>query len=327
MCSELILVTGGLGFIGKHFIKRCLELGHFVTNVDVVNYAADRCANEEFLRHSNYRHIAEDIAALSHLPESDVIVNFAAESHVDNSITDNHQFCHSNILGIQRLLELTRVKNPHEAPLFVQISTDEVYGDIAFGRHGESDPMRPSNPYSATKAAADMLVLGWARTYGLRYNIVRMSNNYGPFQYPEKLIPKSILRMRRGLPALMHGDGSYVRSWLHVADAVEAVLTIAAKGEHDTVYNVRGDVELPNIEVLRNLARILNRPEAEAFVSVPNRVGQDLRYSLDDSRVRALGWRPTRVFDEELIRIAANDDIKRFFLGGRAPRTHLEVRP
>ncbi|WP_082686447.1 NAD-dependent epimerase/dehydratase family protein [Mycobacterium sp. IS-3022] len=317
MDCKLILVTGGLGFIGKHFVKRCLELGHFVTNVDVVNYAADRFANEGFLRHPNYRHIAEDIAALGHLPDSDVIVNFAAESHVDNSIVDNQQFCYSNILGVQRLLELVRVKNPHEAPLFVQISSDEVYGDIANGRHSECDPMRPSNPYSATKAAADMLVLGWARTYGLRYNIVRMTNNYGPFQYPEKLIPKSILRMRRGLPALMHGDGSYVRSWVHVADAAEALLTILDKGERNTVYNVRGDDELPNIDVLRKLARILNRSESEAFVSVPNRVGQDIRYSLDDSRLRALGWQPTRVFDEELTKIAVDDDFMRF-LGGNS---------
>ncbi|MCH9701806.1 MAG: GDP-mannose 4,6-dehydratase [Actinomycetia bacterium] len=312
MDSKLILVTGGLGFIGKHFIKRCLELGHFVTNVDVVNYTADRFANEEFLRHANYRHIAEDIAALSHLPETDMLVNFAAESHVDNSIADSRQFCYANVIGVQRLLELVRGKNSWDAPVFVQISTDEVYGDIASGRHDESNLLRPSNPYSATKAAADMLVLGWARTYGLCYNIVRMANNYGPFQYPEKLIPKSVLRMRRGLPAPMHGDGSYLRSWLHVADSAEALLTIMDKGERNTVYNVSGDDELPNIEVLRKLARILDRPEAGAFASVPNRIGQDIRYSMDDSRVRALGWRPTRVFDEELARIVTEDDFTRF---------------
>jgi dTDP-glucose 4,6-dehydratase len=312
MKSKLVLVTGGLGFIGKYFVKRCLDLGHFVTNVDIVNYAADRIANEEFKTYEHYRHLHEDVANLGHLPESDFLINFAAESHVDNSIADNRQFCHSNILGVQRLLELTRSKNAQEAPRFVQISTDEVYGDIEAGRHTESDPLRPSNPYSATKAAADMLLLGWARTYKLRYNIVRMSNNYGQDQYPEKLIPKSAWRMRRGLPALMHGDGSYVRSWLHVEDSVDAILTIMEKGELNSIYNVHGDTELPNIEVLLKLARILGRPEKEAFVAVPNRVGQDIRYSLDDSRLRDLGWKPVRIFDDELKKIAVEDDFKRF---------------
>jgi dTDP-glucose 4,6-dehydratase len=312
MKSKLMLVTGGLGFIGKHFVKRCLEAGHFVTNVDVVNYAADRLANEEFKTHDSYRHIGEDIANLSHLPESDFLVNFAAESHVDNSIADSRQFCQSNIIGVQRLLELVRAKSPREAPLFIHISTDEVYGDIASGRHTASDQLRPSNPYSATKAAADMLVIGWARTYGIRYNIVRMTNNYGPYQYHEKLIPKSAFRMRRGLPALMHGDGTYIRSWLHVEDSVDAIMTIVNRGEQNTIYNVHGDTEMPNIEVLRKLARILGIPEGEAFIPVPNRVGQDIRYSLDDSPLRALGWKPMRQFDAEISKIALGDDFKRF---------------
>ena len=312
MKSKLFFVTGGLGFIGKHFVQRCLDMGHFVTNVDIVNYAADRFANEAFKIYSNYRHIEEDIANLSHLPESDFLVNFAAESHVDNSIANNRQFCHSNILGVQQLLELTRAKSASGAPHFIQISTDEVYGDIVDGRHTESDPLRPSNPYSATKAAADMLVIGWARTYGLRYNIVRMTNNYGPNQYPEKLIPKSAWRMRRGLPAMMHGDGSYIRSWLHVEDSIDAILTIIEKGEPNTVYNVRGNCELPNIEVLRKIAVILMVPEKDAYYQVPNRVGQDVRYSLDDTRLRALGWKPVRDFDEEIKKIVEEDDFKRF---------------
>jgi dTDP-glucose 4,6-dehydratase len=307
-----MLVTGGLGFIGKHFVQRCLQLGHFVTNIDVVNYAADRIANEEFKAHTNYRHVHQDIADLSHLPEGDFLVNFAAESHVDNSIADSRRFCHSNILGTQRLLELTRAKHNTGAPHFVHISTDEVYGDILNGKHAETDPLRPSNPYSSTKAAADMLVLGWARTYGLRYNIIRMTNNYGANQYPEKLIPKSAWRMRRGLPALMHGDGTYLRSWLHVEDSVDAILTIIEKGESNTVYNVHGDVELPNLEVLKRLAAILGIPEKDAYTPIPNRVGQDMRYSLDDARIRALGWKPTRDFDEQLRKIAINDDFKRF---------------
>lgn len=311
MKSKLILVTGGLGFIGKHFVKKCLAEGHFVTNVDVVNYAADRYANEEFKAHDNYRHIEEDIAALGHLPETDYLVNFAAESHVDNSIADSKQFCLSNIMGMQRLLELTRAKQSG-APVFIQISTDEVYGDIVEGQHKETDTLKPSNPYSATKAAADMLLIGWARTYGLKYNIVRMTNNYGPNQYPEKLIPKSAWRMRRGKPALMHGDGSYIRSWLHVEDSVEAIHIIMTNGEVNEIYNVHGNCELQNIEVLRRLAAVLSVPEKDAFILIPNRVGQDVRYSLDDSKVRALGWEPRKDFNEELRKIAFEDDFKRF---------------
>ena len=312
MKSKLILVTGGLGFIGKHFVSKCLAAGHFVTNVDVVNYAADRYINEKFKVHDNYRHLSQDIAELGHLPESDYLVNFAAESHVDNSIADNKRFCLSNIMGIQRLLELTRAKHSSGAPRFIQISTDEVYGDIVEGKHKESALLRPSNPYSATKAAADMLLIGWARTYGVRYNIVRMTNNYGQNQYPEKLIPKSAWRMRRGLPALMHGDGSFFRSWLHVEDSVDAILTIIEKGDENTVYNVHGSCELSNVEVLKKLAVVLDVPENEAFISIPNRVGQEVRYSLDDSKIRGLGWAPSRDFDEELRKIAFEDDFKRF---------------
>jgi dTDP-glucose 4,6-dehydratase len=311
MGQKIILVTGGLGFIGKHFIKRCLELGHHVTNVDIINYAADRKANDEFVECDQYRLMEADIALLRHLPEVDFVVNFAAESHVDNSIVDNLQFCHSNVLGVQKLLELTRARGA-AAPHFIQISTDEVYGDILGGVHSEEDPLRPSNPYSSTKAAADMLILGWARTYDLRHNILRLSNNYGPHQYPEKLIPRSTLRLIRGLPALMHGDGSYVRSWLHVEDSVSAILTIMDNGETDTIYNICGDTELPNIDVLHRLADLLNVPREDAIQRIDNRVGQDIRYSMDDSRIRALGWSPREDFDESLVKIVNSIDIRRF---------------
>jgi dTDP-glucose 4,6-dehydratase len=157
-----------------------------------------------------------------------------------------------------------------------------------------------------------MLVFGWARTYGVRYNIVRMTNNYGPNQFPEKLIPKSAIRMRRGLPAIIHGDGSYYRSWLHVEDSVDAILTIMAEGENNAIYNVHGETELQNIEVVRRIASILGIPENKAYILVANRVGQDVRYSLDDSKLRSIGWKPTRDFDSELRKIVLNDDFKRF---------------
>lgn len=311
MKRSVLIVTGGLGFIGKHFVRRCLELGHYVTNIDVMNYAADRVANDEFMQHDNYRFVHEDIADLKHIIEAEYIVNFAAESHVDNSIVDNRQFCRTNILGTQQLLELTRSRMS-AAPRFIQVSTDEVYGDTVDGIHTENHPLRPSNPYSSTKAAADMLLLGWSRTYGLEYNIMRMSNNFGPHQYPEKLIPRSIWRMSRGLPAIMHGDGSYIRGWLHVEDTVDAFLTVLERGDTNRTYNISGDMMLTNKEVLQRIAQIFEMPEAEAIQSVQNRVGQDIRYNMDDSSIRALGWSPQRDFDSSLREIAATVDPERF---------------
>lgn len=310
--SEVIVVTGGLGFIGKNFVRQALERGHFVRNFDSVSYAADHAAMREFAEHPLYRFHKADISTLDFLPQCDVLVNFAAESHVDNAITNNLKFCTTNILGVQRLLELVRAKPQSERPLFVQISTDEVYGDITDGSHSELDVLVPSNPYSATKAAADMLVKSWGRTYGLRWNIIRPSNNYGPHQYPEKLIPKSAWRMRRGQPAIMHGDGSFVRSWLHAEDTADAVFTVLEKGERNAIYNIGGETEKRNIDVLRAIAEIVGVPPEKAWTAIEDRSGQDVRYSLDDSRLRALGWRPQRRFDEVLPDIVRDLDITRF---------------
>lgn len=310
--TRVFLVTGGLGFIGKNFVQRLLDAGHYVTNVDIVNYAADRKKALEFNDYERYRHIKSDVSTLPYMSECDVLVNFAAESHVDNSIADSHRFCVSNFLGTQRLLELVRAKMAEDRPHFVHISTDEVYGDIENGAHSEDDILKPSNPYSSTKAAADMLVLGWARTYGIEYNIVRMTNNYGMHQYPEKLIPKSSSRLLRGRPALLQGNGLYYRSWLHVEDSVDAILAIIEKGKPNTIYNVNGTEELQNIEVVKKIASIVGVSDEKAYKFVSDRVGQDVRYSLDGTRVRDLGWQPKRDFDEELKRIVENTDFHRF---------------
>jgi dTDP-glucose 4,6-dehydratase len=306
---DVFLVTGGLGFIGKHFVRRCLEQGRFVRNFDVKSYAADLAVNAEFGRFKNYHFGQVDIGKLDVLPECDVMVNFAAESHVDAAITNARNFCITNFMGVQNLLELARAKRLPERPLFDQISTDEVYGDISVGRHSETDRLVPSNPYAATKAAADMLVTSWGRTYELEWNIVRPANNYGLHQYPEKLIPKSISRLQ---PAIMHGDGSYVRSWLHVEDAVDAIFSVIDRGERNSVYNAGSETELKNIDVLRSIAKLLKVPEDEAWVAVEDRSGQDVRYSLDDTRLRGLGWRPGRDFMTELENIVASTDVTRF---------------
>jgi dTDP-glucose 4,6-dehydratase len=310
--SEVFIVTGGLGFIGKHFVRRLLDEGRVVKNIDKVSYAADHVVMAEFKEYRNYRFQEADICTLDFLPQCDVIVNFAAESHVDNAITNAHKFCMTNFLGVQNLLELTRAKQAPERPLFVQISTDEVYGDIAEGSHSESAMLVPSNPYSATKAAADMLVNSWGRTYDVPWNIVRPANNYGLHQYPEKLIPKSAWRMKRGTPAIMHGDGTYLRSWLHADDAAEAILTVIEKGERNAIYNAGSDTERRNIDVLQAIATILKVPRDKAWIGVEDRSGQDIRYCLDDARLRALGWRPRRNFDEELEKIIDDLDVSRF---------------
>jgi dTDP-glucose 4,6-dehydratase len=310
--SRIILITGGFGFIGKHLVKRCLDLGHYVINVDCVNYAADRIVREDFAPHPNYRCVETDIVQLNHLPECDVIVNVAAESHVDNSISNNSMFCSSNILGVQRLLELVRMKQPGDRPRFVQISTDEVYGEALDGRHPETAMLCPSNPYCATKAAADMLVMSWARTYHLDCNIIRPTNNYGPHQYPEKLIPKSCARLKRGRPALLHGNGRYVRCWLHVEDTVDAILMVLEKGLPNTVYNAGSDEYLENIEIVRRLARILGVAENKAWAFSDDRLGQDRRYSVDSTRLMSLGWRPRRAIDKELEDIVQQSEFQRF---------------
>ena len=200
-----MVVTGGRGFIGSHFVELALSRGHHVIDIDVETY----CANQSlpFDLNPHYRHIKADIVMLDHLPPCDVVVNFAAETHVDNSITYSEKFVQTNINGVHRLLELIRHK-VYERPTFVQISTDEVYGDRRTGEFFESDSLTPSNPYSATKAAAEHLVTSYARTYGLNYLITRSSNNYGPRQYDEKLIAKIISCIRENRKIPIHGDGS-----------------------------------------------------------------------------------------------------------------------
>lgn len=311
----ILLVTGGLGFIGKHFITRALNTGHYVINVDCMNYASDCVSNKEFAQFDNYHFLREDIASLPYLPECDFVVNFAAESHVDNSISSAEMFCRSNVLGVQRLLDLTRKKIEQDRPIFIQLSTDEVYGDIEEGLHTDQDALLPSNPYSATKASADLLIKSYARTYGIQYNIIRPTNNYGSHQFPEKLIPKSTLRMKRGLPALLHGDGSYIRSWLHVEDTVDGIMTVIYKGARNEIYNMCGDLELKNKEIVEKIAAILKVDVEKYCVPVRNRAGQDVRYSVDDSKLRALGWSPTRDFDKEFRSIVENQEYSRFLNG------------
>ena len=284
-----ILVTGGRGFIGSHFVELCLKNGHQVVDVDFMGY----CSNSvlPFDIDPNYSHIKEDIAKINHIPLCDVLVNFAAETHVDISIRDTQPFIHSNILGVHNLLEIIKGKPAYERPLFVQVSTDEVYGDILEGEFKETDTLKPSNPYSASKASAEMLVMSYNRTYDIKYLITRSSNNYGERQYEEKLIPKSISYLKQNKKIPIQGDGSYVRDWIHVKDNVSAIYHAIMFGGRNEIYNIGARNRLTNIQVARQVLSWMNKGE-DSITFVPNRWGQDLRYALNTDKIESIGWSP-----------------------------------
>jgi dTDP-glucose 4,6-dehydratase len=300
---KVVAVTGCLGFMGSHFTRACLQRGWRVWGIDKKTYAARADHLEEFQKSKSFKFLEADIATMDHLYEVDLVANFAAETHVDNSIVDSKRFLHTNIMGVENLLELVRAKRNYEMPVFVQLSTDEVYGDLTSGNHRETDPLRPSNPYSASKAAADMLILGWHRTHGVPFLIVRPTNNYGVDQYPEKLIPKAVKYLSLGKKIPLHGDGSFIRNWLHADDTASAILHIIDHGELNTIYNISGNFEAQNREVVAKILRCYFGREVplEEYTQFNYvRMGEDVRYSLDDSRLRALGWKNAKDFDTEL---------------------------
>jgi len=304
-----LYITGCLGFIASHFTRLCLERGWVVFGVDKKTYASNPDLLEEFSSYPNFYFYEEDIQDLTSLNDCDYVINFAAESHVGNSIQNSASFISSNILGVQNLLELIRQHstNTSAAPLYIQISTDEVYGDIHDGSHTEESLLKPSNPYSASKAAADMLVLAWARTYGVKYLIVRPTNNYGTHQYPEKLIPLAVKLLLREKKIQLHNGGTPIRNWLHVADTCDAIMCLLESGLEDEIYNVSGSFEQTNKDtiqkIIHNFLNILNQDTSEWEDLIDfeyNRVGQDVRYAVDDSKIRSLGWKPSKSFDEEI---------------------------
>lgn len=285
----IFLVTGGRGFIGSHFVELALSKNHSVIDVDNMGYASNNVLPHD--NHPNYKLLKEDIANLKHLPRCDVLINFAAESHVDNSIKDTSPFIHSNILGVHNLLELVRGKPKYDRPLFFQISTDEVYGDIIDGSFTEDDRLTPSNPYSATKASAEMLVLSYHRTYGLDYIITRSGNNYGERQYEEKLIPKCISCLDSGKKIPIHGDGSYIRDWTYVKDNVEGLLFLIENDIRNDIYNISADNNMTNLQVVDEILSWKGKTRNE-IMFVENRWGQDVRYSINCDKIRKLGWKP-----------------------------------
>ena len=301
---KIVYVTGCLGFIGSYVTRKCLERGWMVYGVDKCTYVSNLSFLEEFKAFSNFRFEKTDIKDMKHLYDCDYVINTAAESHVGNSIIDSQTFIDSNVVGVKNLLDLIRLKptNISRKPIFFHFSTDEVYGDIESGEHFETDVLCPSNPYSAAKAAADMLILAWSRTYNVEYLILRPTNNYGIGQYPEKLIPLSVKQLTRGKKIRLHNNGSPVRSWLHANDTARAVMKIIDSGNVNEIYNVASAFEQTNAETVRKIVSIYhNTNDWKQFVDFSySRQGQDVRYALNDNKLRSLGWEPKRIFDEEI---------------------------
>jgi len=297
-----LLVTGGCGFIGSNFIRYMIEKYENVriVNVDKLSYGSN-IKNLRGVDGSRHELIKGDICdrelMRKLLGSVDAIVNFAAETHVDRSIADPYPFLKSNVEGVVSILEALRSRRDVR---LVHISTDEVYGDVERGSFRESDRLRPSSPYAASKASADMFCLAYRRTYGLDVVIVRLTNTFGPYQFPEKLIPKTVIRAMLGLSIPVYGSGRNVRDWLYVLDACEAIDLALRRGEPGEIYNVSAGNELENIEVVRRILKVMGKDES-LIEFVDDRPGHDVRYSLDSTKIRReLGWRPKYAFDEAL---------------------------
>lgn len=311
-----LLVTGAAGFIGSNFVRLALANGHKVTGLDSLTYAGHR-ENLEGLPHADrFKLIVDDIRShhvgdlIAHT-KPDALLNFAAESHVDRSIEDPLQFVETNVLGTANLLNhsLKHWKN-NPGFRFLQVSTDEVYGSLGeTGAFSENTPLEPSSPYSASKAGADHLVMAWHHTYGLPAIVTRCSNNYGPYQYPEKLIPHMIHCALAGKPLPVYGDGKNVRDWIHVEDHCEGILLALLDGKAGSVYCLGGRSERKNIELVKLICSHLDnmRPRKEGgsyeeqITFVTDRLGHDLRYAIDDSHAeKELGFRRRHTFESGL---------------------------
>ncbi len=318
-----ILVTGGAGFIGSAVIRQAIAVGHQVVNLDALTYAAclanlDSVADDPgyAFEHANIC----DAAALGTIfdrHEPDAVMHLAAESHVDRSIDGPGAFIETNVTGTYRLLEAARAYWQHagkpEGFRFHHISTDEVYGSLGpTGLFTETSPYAPNSPYSASKASSDHLVRAWHETYGLPVLVTNCSNNYGPYHFPEKLIPVIILSALAGKPIPIYGRGENIRDWLYVEDHANALLTVLGKGRVGRTYNIGGENEATNLEIARTICAILDRlrpavaPYADLITFVADRPGHDLRYAIDPARIRTeLGWRPSVTLQQGLEKTVA----------------------
>lgn len=302
-----ILVTGGAGFIGSNFVRYMLDTypDYQIINYDHLTYAGNLENLKEYENRKNYSFIKGDIRnkeLLQYVVKKhrvNAIINFAAESHVDRSISDPGVFVKTNVLGTQVLLDVAKENNVVK---YVQISTDEVYGSL--GEDGffiETTPLSPNSPYSASKASSDLLVKAYHETYGMNVNITRCSNNYGPFHFPEKLIPLVITNALEGKSLPVYGDGKNVRDWLHVSDHCSAIDLVLHNGAPGEVYNIGGHNEKLNIDVIKEILNILEKPHS-LIQFIEDRAGHDRRYAIDATKIRDdLGWKPTYDFEKGLL--------------------------
>jgi dTDP-glucose 4,6-dehydratase len=313
-----VLVTGGAGFIGSNFVKNMLDkyFEYRIINVDALTYAGNLENLKDVVDNSNYVFIRADIRDIKKMDEIfasygvDTVVNFAAESHVDRSIVEPEVFLTTNIIGTQVLLDVAKrywKVNPDDkyckeyktGVKFLQVSTDEVYGALGeIGMFVETMPLCPNSPYSASKASADLIVRSYHETFGMPVNITRCSNNYGPYQFPEKLIPLMINNCLNGKDLPVYGDGMQIRDWLHVADHCSAIDTVLHKGLDGEVYNIGGNNEKANIEIVKLIIETLGKSE-KLIKYVKDRPGHDRRYAIDNTKITAqLGWKPSYTFEQ-----------------------------
>jgi dTDP-glucose 4,6-dehydratase len=299
-----LFITGGAGFIGSNFIRMVLrQQAAEVVNFDCLTYAGNPENLREYEKNPGYSFVQGDITEPQQVDSClatgfDAIVNFAAESHVDRSIVDPGAFVKTNVLGVQVLLEAAK---RHKVPRFVQISTDEVYGSLGpTGKFREETPLSPNSPYSASKAGGDLLTRACFHTYGMDTVITRCSNNYGPYQFPEKLIPVIILNALEDRPLPVYGDGLYTRDWIHVEDHCRAIWLVLVKGRSGEIYNIGSDQESTNLDLVCAILDILGKPRS-LICHVTDRPGHDRRYAIDARRIgEELGWAPEVPFEQGL---------------------------
>lgn len=315
---KTMLVTGGCGFMGSHFVRSMHTKypNYRIVNLDVLTYAGngnnlkdlELTESEKEISQRRYDHIVGDIcdiALVMRLFEThnfDIVVHFAAETHVDRSIFNFGDFIRTNVEGTRVLLEAARV---HKTPRFVHVSTDEVYGNVLEGHSDEGAPLNPSSPYAASKTAGDMLARTYARVYDLPVAIIRSSNNYASYQYPEKLIPLTITNLIEGAQLPIHGEGTQVRSWLHVDDFCNAVDLMAHDTKRFSIYNLAGEART-NLEIIGHIAQILGKDHVPHLAFVPDRPCADLRYAPNSSLIEEeLGWKRERSLDEALEKVVS----------------------
>lgn len=299
-----LVVTGGCGFIGSNFVRSALKSGVYekIVNIDKMTYAANPATAKSLERYSNYEFIQGDICDPYLIAEiirnGDMVVNFAAESHVDRSIENQDIFLQTNVLGVQNLLNVSRKK---KISLFVQVSTDEVYGSLGLfdASSRETDPLKPSSPYSASKAAGEMLCFAALRTFDLPVIITRSSNNFGPYQFPEKIIPFFLTKLLKDEKVPVYGTGQNIRDWIFVEDNCEAIFFLLNKGVVGEVYNIGGGNEVSNLNLTKSLISKMGMDESR-IEFVTDRLGHDFRYSLDCEKIHKLGWIPKRSFDNSI---------------------------